>query len=161
MNWDAVGAIGEVVGAGGVIFTLLYLAIQIRQSNRLAKFQTYRDIMAQADEANRLGVSDSGPMALLLKDPDSLTKEESERIWLWTVLLCNTATNVQIAYDEGLIDEDLLLAGKNAVSHSIKEYPSMGANFVRWAELQPSLSEKVVFEEVRKLMDDSSKAGQE
>ena len=37
----------------------------------------------------------------------------------------------------------------------------MGANFVRWAELQPSLSEKVVFEEVRKLMDDSSKAGQE
>ena len=151
MNWDAIGAVGEVVGAGGVIFTLLYLAIQIRQSNRLAKFQTYRDIMAQADESNRLGASDSGPISLLLKEPKSLTKEENERIWLWTVVLCNTATNVQIAYDEGLIDEALLFAGKNAVSHSIREYPSMGRNFARWAELQPSLSGKAVFEDARRL----------
>ena len=30
MNWEAVGAIGEVVGAIGVIVTLAYLAVQIR-----------------------------------------------------------------------------------------------------------------------------------
>ena len=34
MNWEAIGAIGEVVGAAGVIATLLYLTSQIRQSTR-------------------------------------------------------------------------------------------------------------------------------
>ena len=32
MNWEAVGAIGEVTGAVGVITTLLYLSVQVRQS---------------------------------------------------------------------------------------------------------------------------------
>jgi len=32
MNWDALGAVGEVVGALGVILTLIYLAAQIRQN---------------------------------------------------------------------------------------------------------------------------------
>ena len=26
MNWDAIGAIGEILGAGGVLITLIYLA---------------------------------------------------------------------------------------------------------------------------------------
>ena len=34
MNWEAIGAIGELLGAAGVIATLGYLAIQIRQNTR-------------------------------------------------------------------------------------------------------------------------------
>jgi hypothetical protein len=30
MNWEALGAIGEIVGAVAVIVTLRYLAVQIR-----------------------------------------------------------------------------------------------------------------------------------
>ncbi len=33
MNWEAIGAIGEVLGAAGVIITLAYLAVQIRQNS--------------------------------------------------------------------------------------------------------------------------------
>lgn len=36
MNWDAIGAVGEFVGAITVLATLLYLAQQIRLSNRIA-----------------------------------------------------------------------------------------------------------------------------
>ena len=32
MNWEAIGALAELVGAAGVISTLVYLAIQIRNS---------------------------------------------------------------------------------------------------------------------------------
>ena len=32
MNWDAIGAIGEVLGAVAVVASLVYLAIQIRQN---------------------------------------------------------------------------------------------------------------------------------
>jgi hypothetical protein len=34
MNWDAIGAGGEVLGALAVLATLIYLASQIKQSNR-------------------------------------------------------------------------------------------------------------------------------
>ena len=34
MNWEALGAVGEVVGAVGVIFSLLYLASQVSDNSR-------------------------------------------------------------------------------------------------------------------------------
>ena len=40
MNWEAVGAIGEIIGAVAVVVTLVYLSIQIRQSNREARAST-------------------------------------------------------------------------------------------------------------------------
>jgi len=33
MNWEAIGAIGELVGAYAVLITLLFLAEQVRHSN--------------------------------------------------------------------------------------------------------------------------------
>ncbi len=37
MNWEAIGAIGEVLGAIAVLVTLLYLAVQIRQNTQALK----------------------------------------------------------------------------------------------------------------------------
>ena len=37
MDWDAIGAIGEIVGASGVIATLIYLAAQIRLNTTTVK----------------------------------------------------------------------------------------------------------------------------
>ncbi|MEZ5503387.1 MAG: hypothetical protein R3E50_12340 [Halioglobus sp.] len=34
MNWDAIGAIGELVGAIAVFVSLVYLAVQLRQNTR-------------------------------------------------------------------------------------------------------------------------------
>jgi len=34
MNWEAIGAIGELIGAAAVVVTLIYLAVQIRQNTR-------------------------------------------------------------------------------------------------------------------------------
>ena len=34
MNWDAIGAIGEIVGALAVVVSLVYLGVQIRAQNR-------------------------------------------------------------------------------------------------------------------------------
>ncbi len=42
MNWDAVGAIGEIVGAAAVVATLLYLAIQVRNSTVQARASAYQ-----------------------------------------------------------------------------------------------------------------------
>jgi hypothetical protein len=37
MNWEAIGAVGEIVGALAVVVSLLYLAIQVQQGTALSK----------------------------------------------------------------------------------------------------------------------------
>jgi hypothetical protein len=39
MNWEAIGAIAELTGGIAVLVTLLYLAVQIRQTNRMQRQQ--------------------------------------------------------------------------------------------------------------------------
>jgi hypothetical protein len=34
MNWEAVSAIGQIVGAVGVIISVIYLALQVRSNAR-------------------------------------------------------------------------------------------------------------------------------
>ena len=44
MNWDAIGAVGEIIGAAGVIITLAYLATQIRQNTNQLKGEAISSI---------------------------------------------------------------------------------------------------------------------
>jgi len=44
MDWQAIGAFGEIVGAGAVVASLIYLATQLRQTNTLARAATYEAI---------------------------------------------------------------------------------------------------------------------
>jgi hypothetical protein len=37
MNWEAIGALGEILGALAVFGTLVYLAIQIKQNSSMIK----------------------------------------------------------------------------------------------------------------------------
>ena len=37
MNWDAIGAIGEIIGSMAVILTIVYLSMQIRQTTKSAR----------------------------------------------------------------------------------------------------------------------------
>jgi len=50
VNWEAIGAIGESVGAVAVIATLIYLSLQIRQTNKVnasAVRQSFYDFTAR------------------------------------------------------------------------------------------------------------------
>ncbi|MGB5326252.1 MAG: hypothetical protein WBN40_12620 [Pseudomonadales bacterium] len=51
MNWEAIGAVGEVLGAVGVILTLFYLAVQIRQNTAMMTAQT---VQASVDATQRV-----------------------------------------------------------------------------------------------------------
>jgi hypothetical protein len=53
VNWEAIGAVGEIVGAFAVIATLAYLAIQIRQNTRSTTTAIYESAMDGYFELNR------------------------------------------------------------------------------------------------------------
>ena len=66
MNWDAIGAIGETVGAVAVIATLFYLATQIRQSNRAVE-ESLRSIRL---DSTRSTVESFARYRALISQPD-------------------------------------------------------------------------------------------
>ena len=65
MSWDAIGAVAEVVGAAGVILSLLYLATQIRHGLTTAEDTATKDVIASvvthldamAEESNRSSIT--------------------------------------------------------------------------------------------------------
>ena len=82
MDWTAIGAIGEVGGAIGVIATLLYLSIQIRQNTR-AGLTGSRDAAGQINMGLMAAVANEGEFADIwrrgLADLNSLRPEERFR----------------------------------------------------------------------------------
>lgn len=44
MDWTMVGALGEVAGGGAVVASLLYVGRQVRQNNRIARAEAYREV---------------------------------------------------------------------------------------------------------------------
>jgi hypothetical protein len=51
VNWDAVGAVGEIIGAAAVLVTLIYLALQIRQNTYQNRLNSIQAINASNDSA--------------------------------------------------------------------------------------------------------------
>ena len=82
MNWNAVGAIAELLGAIGVIVSLVYLAIQIRRNTRTQKRTNLGDIATELATTARCVATDPEIANLVLRgyaDLDSLDPVERYR----------------------------------------------------------------------------------
>ena len=85
MNWDAIGAIGEIVGAIAVIATLFYLATQIRQGINSVQGATELDASKQFSEwhARITGSSELRRAWDKAAADEELTEDEhSAYVWL-------------------------------------------------------------------------------
>ena len=77
VNWDAVGALAELAGAAGVVLTLVYLSVQIRQntrsmdeSRRLAIAQTFQERSRMTMDLNAPLMSSEAVARVLAKVSD-------------------------------------------------------------------------------------------
>jgi hypothetical protein len=73
MNWEAIGAIGEILGAIAVLVTLVYLAAQIRQNSQFVKAATYHSTFRARNEFNFAVAMTPELSALLVRARDDST----------------------------------------------------------------------------------------
>ena len=140
MSWEAVGAVGEILGAVAVLATLIYLARQIKQSNRVSKFETSRDVMAGFDQTTRILAVDKELVEAILKTPGQQSEPEDYQVNMITVLLCNNWANVQVAYDQGLIEPAMFEAVKQSIPVTLEDSPSFYPHLERWLQRYPTLA---------------------
>ena len=48
MNWEAIATVAEVIGAIGVVASLLYVGVQIRQNSETTKAATIAQVLDQS-----------------------------------------------------------------------------------------------------------------
>ena len=100
MDWTAIGAIGEVGGAIGVVATLLYLSAQIRQNTR-ATLADSRYAAGQINMGLMAAVANDGEFADIwhrgLADLNSLSPEERFR---WSHNANATLDTSEIAFSQ-------------------------------------------------------------
>lgn len=108
MNWDAVVAIAEVVGAVTVIASLGYVALQVKQNTRATRYQTTQNMITANSDANFL-ISADGELAEILHKgcykPESLTGTERLRFNTWFFAYYNHFDFAYHQYIAGQLDE--------------------------------------------------------
>ncbi len=119
MNWEAIGAIGEVVGAIAVIATLLYLAIQIRQNTKAVKGATLNAITERKQFELRWSSDISVAWRKSLNEPEKLSKDEHWQMAEWMSACFVARENEFFQFKHGLIDEDTWAASENIIKLAI------------------------------------------
>lgn len=128
MNWDAIGAVGEIVGALAVFVTLLFLAIQIRESNKIARSAASAEIMNGYDGTNEIILDNPHMISLMvkLKDPNSqFTPEEEVEIEHYCYRLYTVHIQAYTAFQNGQVDEDYIEGVKQDVKNVAELYPGL------------------------------------
>ena len=146
MNWDAIGATGEIIGAITVLATLIYLARQIHQSNRIAVASAE---IALRETANGIykSITDSSEYASLVaklaaNSPDFEPGEEQQAI-AFVGLNINLWSAVTRAHEQGLITRYTLDIYITDVEATLNMYPGSARFFkeqTRYYEFTPGMS---------------------
>jgi hypothetical protein len=111
MNWEAIGAIGEVGGAIAVVVTLVYLARQIRQNTQATKVSAYH----QAEQhiyPMSVALSTDPELAQILgkaadQGVESLARSERIRLDATLSTYFFGFESLLAHHEKGLIDADL------------------------------------------------------
>ncbi len=116
MNWDAVGAIAELLGAIGVIASLVYLAGQIRhsrkqmdQNTRAVRAGAYQQFTANLQSTMFTAVSVPALEGVVFRgmaNPETLNEEEAGRFQWWLIGVFLTYENAHYQYRMGQLDEN-------------------------------------------------------
>lgn len=86
MNWDAMGAIGEVLGAMAVVLTLFYLARQVHQNSEALDRDRDEAVMNRWSEVRSKLLDDPELAQIWLtghRDHSGLTDVENVRFWIF------------------------------------------------------------------------------
>jgi hypothetical protein len=129
VNWEAAGAVGEIVGAVGVIATLGYLAVQTRHNTKAinaSTFQANTELWqdwflalagSDASEAFTRGISGSANM-----DGPAFQK-----FWMVCRALFLDFENQYYQYRQGVLEEDSFKGYEQSLCDSTLAWPGIRA----------------------------------
>jgi hypothetical protein len=120
MNWEAIGAVGETVGALAVLVTLVYLAMQIRQNTKSVQAAAVDSANSQVSKIREVIFSDADVANMYRRgneDPASLSEDDTIRYRLLIhnimLALSNSITQASVSgLSESMRQVELPILGR-------------------------------------------------
>jgi hypothetical protein len=122
MDWDAISAVSQLVGSIAVVLSVLYLALQVHQSTRVARLATQdaaaaalRDVTkplmenAELERIWRVGLEDIG----------ALSVEERARFFHAAYQFLKAFETLHFHYAYGLMDKQLFEGWHGLLRHYV------------------------------------------
>lgn len=137
MNWNAVGAISGLVGAGAVVVSLLYLAGQVRHGSRLARvtggealasnLRSFSQPLAQDADLNRI-------WNIGIEGGSDLSPSERSRFLHLATQFGKLFESAHLYHASGIMDDGTWAGWHAAAAHYLtspgwKEYWTKRADF--------------------------------
>ena len=156
MNWDAVSAISEIIGAIAVVVTLIYLAAQVRQSTRSIQSSTLQSntsvwasmfcSLADKDMAAAYAVGMSGT-------PD-IRPIQYTQFFLICRAMFVAFENQYYQYCQGTLDEPTYLGYERAIATQLMAMPGFR---IWWVQSRDVFSPDFI-EHVESMIDKTPEA---
>jgi hypothetical protein len=109
MNWDAIGAIAEAIGAVAVVVSLIYLAVQIRSGTKALRTTLRDSAFHNLQEWNYVLSSDEDLPWIFkrgLRNPKDLNDKELARFHHMMYSFYKLFENIYLHYLEGSIAKE-------------------------------------------------------
>lgn len=118
MNWDAIGAVGEILGALAVFASLIYLALQIKQNTQSLRASAKHDATSRQLEYFDTLLENTSLRAVYregLRDSASLGQDEQDVFWMLMYKAFFTFSEAFYEYKHAHFDEDQWLESSEAI----------------------------------------------
>ena len=122
MNWEAVSAVSQLVGSIAVVFSVLYLGIQVHRSTRVAKLAT-QDAAATALRDVTKPLMENAELERIwrvgLEDLSALSTEDRARFFHAAYQFLKAFETIHFHYVYGLMDKQLWEGWRGLLRHYI------------------------------------------
>src|SRR5437588_5673004 len=122
MNWDEISAISQAIGSIAVVFSVLYLALQVHRSTRIAKLAAQDAASTALREVTR-PFAENADLARIwrmgLEDLQSLSAEEQARFFHSTYQFLKAFETIHFHHIYGLMDEQIWQGWCGLLQHYI------------------------------------------
>ena len=122
MNWEEVSAISQLIGSIAVVFSVLYLAIQVHQSTRIAKLAA-QDAAATSLRNVTRPFAENADLARIwrlgLENLDALSAEDQARFFHSTYQFLKAYETIHFHHVYGLMDEQIWQGWCGLLKHYI------------------------------------------
>ncbi len=156
-NWREVV---EIVGVVSIVGSLLLLATEVRQSNRIANSEMEMNLAKNYNiiQHERATNPDFAKLYAKISNPDAhlITATEREQIRGLAWHYVNVFWAAQSAYENGVLSHEQLEAYINDFRSILKRHPALVEHFVFIRGEMPAMREKAVYQPINNLVDKAS-----
>ena len=122
MNWEGISAISQMVGSIAVVFSVLYLAMQVHRSTRVAKLAA-QDSAATALRDVTKPFAENAELARIwrlgLENLQALSAEDQARFFHSTYQFLKAYETIHFHHVYGLMDEQIWRGWSSLLQHYI------------------------------------------